>query len=767
MANSESKNLHSECGASASGCGRRQFYFPFRLRPSVIRLAAAFAISWFSATLAVAQSPEKIQLVGLRVGIEENFKLGSWAPVAVVLRGGAEAATGVVELTAPDADGVGVRYASSHVQLLPGRDTTVRLYARFGRIDGDSQIAFRGDGKTLFEARFDDAVFDQNIVQPSPLGVGSRLVVCIGRCPTLIQAVSEMQFGYGQSLTAVEIDDLSELPDRVEGYDAVDAVVLAPDRLDRFAGWTAEAAQTKALAAYLQRGGRIWTAVSVDALPLFQPKAAFAAFAPVRLGETVPLPRTDALEKLAGAGSKQSLAPADLRRRPLLVPRIAEPDAVIVAAEGDLPLVVRRAVGLGVVVVSGFQTEHPLLASWNGRKAIAKQMLVQIGLLEERELTASTNHNAAFYGYHDLAGQLRSALDDYEGVEAVSYFTLALFIIGYLLLIGPIDYLLVRRVFKRPEMTWVTFPTIVVVTSLTAYFLAVRLKGNLVRVSQADVVDCDAATDTIHASSWAGVFSPVGREYDVRFETGESFIAPAGREPATSWFGLFGIGFRGMHAGGGGSWFGASYASSTDGTALSGVPIQVWSSKSFVGRDVGPSVRKLHEPLRRDAGGRLRGRLKNPFPFELDDALLCFGTRAYEIGKFAAGAEQDLATFQARDLQSILQGWYVVLSANKNPTNVGRPHDPSSRNVGEILRKMMFFEAAGSSEHANLHNRYQSHLDLSELLRLNRAILVGQIAPQQLGKLRLSVAGGETPRSDDRRTSFVRLVIPIEDVKSE
>jgi hypothetical protein len=436
-----------------------------------------------------------------------------------------------------------------------------------------------------------------------------------------------------------------------------------------------------------------------------------------------------------------------------------------------LPLVSRRAFGLGTLVVTTFHPEHPLLTTWAGRTAVVRKLLHRLGVLSDRELQIAAGEgtmpdnrrNYGNYGYGDLIGQLRSALDEYEGVQVVSFFALAMMVLGYLALVGPVDYWFVRRVLKRPEMTWITFPTIVVGTSVAAYFLAVQLKGKELRVNRADIVDCDAATGAIRTTSWAGVFSPVGQAYVVRFEPTAQLVAARDVHATTTWFGLPGMGLGGMEASGGGSgWLTQPYVEAPGEAALIGVPIQVWSSKMFSGSRSAVSADTLHAPLSTAGDDRLRGQSRNPFAVDLENAVVCYGPRAYELGTLKAGDSRDVAALTVRDLKLVLQDWRVVLSANKNPLHVGRPHDPGSREVDEILRKMMFFTAAGGEEHVNLQNRVASSLDMSSLVNLRRAVLVARIDPTAVGELTLNTPGGTAvDRAEETRTAFVRLVIPV------
>ncbi len=758
------KNGEWGMGSGEWRSDRRRLLCSFPIPHSPFPICAAVTCLFLLASVAAAQAPAKPQLVDVRVGVGQHYKQGCWTPVELVFQGGSELVTGIVELTVPDGDDVPVHYRSGSVQLTPGRTTSVTVYAKFGRVSSGVEVEFRVGAKALLSVRLDDS-FDERLSLPAPITTGDRLILCIGRSSTLSEVARNLElrrarYGSTQRAVVVSVDDPLHLPTRWYAYESFDAVVLLPKRVEDFAALTHDSAQIKALLQWVQLGGRLWTATSLETLPLFAAGAALGDLAPSLTSETVPLPRTTALEKFAGSDVKQAISAATLRKNPLLVPRWKPSDAVVEAAEGDLPLVQRRAFGFGSLIVTAFHPDHPLLSGWNGRAPIVQKLLLYLGVVDEFEVGIKPKSSSTNYGYDDLAGQLRSALDQYPGVQTISFFTLALMVIGYLTLIGPVDYLLVRRVFKRPELTWVTFPTMVVVTSFGAYYLATWMKGSELRVSQTDVVDCDAATGTVRGAWWAGVFSPVGRKYDVQHE-GSSQLASPAAERLTSWFGLPGYGFGGMNSGGSGGWFGPSYNESPDNASLVDLPIQVWSSKMLAGRSVDLAAKGLHEPLDQENDGRLKGTLKNPFPFLLQNALLCYGSQAYQIGKFEVGGERDLVASDVRDIKSVLQGWHVVMSANKSPLHVGRPHDTGSLEVDVILRKMMFYAAAGGHDHTDLDNRYLPFVDLSHMLSLRRAVLVGEVDPAIVGKLQLTVGGNDAVRAEDRRTAFVRLVIPV------
>src|SRR5262249_32836989 len=132
-------------------------------------------------------------------------------------------------------------------------------------------------------------------------------------------------------------------------------------------------------------------------------------------------------------------------------------------------------------------------------------------------------------------------LEQFEGVPVISFGWVALFILLYILVVGPLDYLFLKKVVKRLELTWITFPTVVIAVSAAAYFTAYHLKGSELRINKLDLVDVDLQTARAYGRTWFSLFSPRIQKYTIGVEPGERWAAPAdgGVEPATivTWFG--------------------------------------------------------------------------------------------------------------------------------------------------------------------------------------------------------------------------------------
>ena len=159
----------------------------------------------------------------------------------------------------------------------------------------------------------------------------------------------------------------------------------------------------------------------------------------------------------------------------------------------------------------------------------------------------------------DLSTQLRRALEQFRGVTLIPFGWVAFFIFLYILLIGPGDYLLLKKVLKRMELTWITFPTIVVTVSVLAYYAAYAVKGNELRVNQVEIVDVDQPAGLVRGNTFLTLFSPQNRDYDISVvplpldarrlrqtgaDSARAGAAPPGTEVILSWFGVPEPGFR-------------------------------------------------------------------------------------------------------------------------------------------------------------------------------------------------------------------------------
>jgi hypothetical protein len=700
-----------------------------------ICILSCFAVC---AQSAFSQQYQRPKFVGVRVGIADRYKAGLWTQVEVTLRGGTERLSGELRVIVPDGDGV-PGCASKPCSVLPGEDTTVRLITRFGHAD-TLTVEFRVEGDLVARKVFESGLQVDADHFLSPLDL-QGLVVVVGDSTLGIDEVGKLSGLEPEARpVAARVDEVERLPTNWCGYEGVDAVILSTSRPEIYRKLTANNAQMPALDQWVRMGGRLVLCVGSQADEVLAAGSPLARFAPGRLERMVSLRDSGALESYAK--SRVAVLPAGSEKAAMRVPRLADVEGAVEVAESDLPLVVRTARGFGQVIFVAGDLDRAPLGKWSDRPRLMARLLDQP---TDRVKESSEDAAMMHYGYTDMAGQIRSALDRFTGVRQAPFWFVAGLIVVYILLIGPGDYFFLRKVVKRMEWTWLTFPAIVVAVSLGAYVLAYWLKGDQLRLHQLDLVDVDAASGKLRGTTWLNIFSPRMEAFNLTVRPRQWWKAdkgpPAAERPEPgprdgsaaetrvwmAWFGLPGGALGGMNSRGGGPMLWTEqFRYAPDLSSLWGVPIQVWSTKSLTARWEAPAPVIPAADLTA-ADQLLSGSITNTLPFALDNCLLAYGRSAYELGRLAPGEAVRLGTMSKRsDLTTYLTGRRAVFTEADKSRQAVTPYEQSSTDPAYILRMMMFYEAAGGRRYTGLWNAYQEFVDLSTLLKADRAILVAQ-----------------------------------------
>lgn len=758
-----------------------------------------------SATAAVeAQPGEPPGIVGIRVGFDGHYRVGLWTPVEVTLRAGSLPIAGQLSLTVPDGDGVLSRVATRPdrpCKLSPGRDTPVLVYARFGRIESRLSVEFRVDGGPVRQRVF-MAAEDPDGKGEFPLATAATrgMIVGVGADSLGVEeAIGLLRQPPEEQTVAVRLEDVGQLPGQWIGYEGVDTLVLSTSRPEIYRGLTPGGPQVEALDRWVRMGGKLIVCAGARAGEFHGGErllAPLAVFLPGRLemqevngNEEVKILRLLETRALETYCASATLVPSDDADDEVQAPKLIDldPDGIVEAQEADLPLVVRTPRGFGQIVFFAGDLDRPPLSRWNDRPQLVSRLL---GLPTEQPEGSAGSATMMHYGFEDMSGQLRRALDQFTEVRVVPFSVVVVLIVIYVALIGPGDYFFLRRLTRRMEWTWVTFPLIVLAFCIGAYVLAHRLKGDQVRINQIDLVDVDVAsgrgpdrqgTSDVRGTSWMNIFSP-------RTEAFNLSLRPAPADPTVpqdarvffSWLGLPGRALGGMapRASSPVVWTG-EYDFSPELGAVENLPIRVWSTKSLTARWTGQT--NVYPTAELAETGRIpAGTITNTLGVPLSNCFLAYGRRAYilrtsdnlddpdRLGTLQPGEttvidartrEMELRTLLLRKQVKLKEGYRWMAA----------PYDQSSVELPYILRVMMFFQAAEGRGYTGLGNGYQGFVDLSHLLKTNRAILVAQGPPGHHGAELLCKHANNQPMiaREDQHVTIYRFVLPVKTGASE
>ena len=723
-------------------------------------LAIALA---FQTHPAWSAEPETAQLSAVRVGFNGHYKLGCWTPVEVDIAPGDTAQTAQVQLIVADSDGVPTRVFSEPVALAPGQPATVHMFARFGQVEGDLVGRLMVDQQLLHQRVWQPGGVDEDGF-PTAHPATDQLFVTVGQDLAISAALRiKLPRVHFARLSTVE-----GLPSRWFGYESVDQLLLLTSDPAPYHGFT-EQHRAAAMLDWVRLGGNVLLTAGRSTPELFAPGSPLARLAPGEFVEMIDLRQLSEIESYAVA-SRQIAETAREALTPVAqFKNMAGPiDASVELGTEIIPLITRAAHGLGSVTLVSFDLDRPPFNSWNERGLLFARLL---GLPTTRPAGEEQDDRYTLntLGYNDLSGQLRAALFEFRDVSFVSFFVVGWLIFGYLLLIGPVDYFVVRRWLKRPELTWITFPLTVVAVSVAAYFAAYSLKGTALRLNQVELVDVDLATNTVRGTVWSSLFSPASEAYNLSLEAqlpaAPTDSHPAASDPAASerpqhllaWLGLPGDALGGMNRQGASATLPIDrpYDFSLPLDAISNVPIQIWSTKSLIGRWQTTAAIPLEAELQEDLDGLLLGPIVNQLDVTLEEGRVFHDRWAYQLPKLAPGAAVRLGVnVQPVTTKTMLTQQRIIASKEVSTT-----FDAQSKEVPRILELMMFHELAGGDQYSRgLVNRHQNYVDLSRHAGLRRALFVAR-ARHPGSKL---TRDGQTLEPDEgHHWVYYRFVIPV------
>jgi hypothetical protein len=348
--------------------------------------------------------------------------------------------------------------------------------------------------------------------------------------------------------------------------------------------------QLAALEDWVRAGGQLVVSGGVAAE---RSVAGVAALLPVDVG---PLRQTDSLLVLS------ELAPevdsAALESAATVNSVTLRPGARALA---DDDLLVARALGDGQILFTAFDVSS--LRAWAGEAALWQAIIEPINRIEI---------GASYRWRGD--NLLRNALQ-LPALQLPSIWAIMLLILAYIVIIGPINFLVLRRL-KRVELAWFSTPLLVLLFMLGTYGASFLMRGTQAQFVQMAVVQSDEGAPRSKTTAFVGLFSPQRRSYVLNFDA--RTLLSAGQFDG---FGRDAVTFR-----------------SGDATnQIRDVLIDVSALRTFIVEQPEGSALSIASELSRQ-GRFVGGTLSNQSDVALSDALLVSGNAALHLGDFAPGS---------------------------------------------------------------------------------------------------------------------------------
>jgi hypothetical protein len=416
-----------------------------------------------------------------RVLLNGQARVGSWMAIDIRLKNDGPPINGELRMTGGAA---GRTRFGTLVDIPTQSDKTYRLYAQPPGFGSDLEVGLVEGASTIATASAEYTVHQ----------VGQMLVGVVAEQPGEIIGDLDLTANRNNLRPLAIGLQPADLPSRVEGWGALDRLIWQD--MDSSA---LDGEQLAALRSWIAGGGRLvivggtsgpssLSAFPDDILP----------YRPTTTTDVAP----SSLAVLLGE------LPDEATDLPALSGRLAAGRSL--ASVGGDVVAAERPFGTGTVTIVGFDPTAGWLAGSGAAEGLWRRVVPSrvpgsaLGSDDSQMVQA--------------ASQLPSlALPPIEGLVAL--------LGGYIVLIGPINYLVLRRIDKR-EWAWVTMPALIVAFAAGAYGFGSFLRGSDVIVNEVAIVrGAPGATEGL-AQAYYGVFSPTRSAYQVRVPGGALLSTP-------------------------------------------------------------------------------------------------------------------------------------------------------------------------------------------------------------------------------------------------
>ena len=355
------------------------------------------------------------------------------------------------------------------------------------------------------------------------INAGYTFLGISGRRATLSPVTSALP---GALIKAAHVEP-EELPESPVGYDCLDVLLLNSPDLTNLTD-----DQQQSIVKWLRAGGNLILWPGEASVP---ESSTLVDVLPCRIGTTLLIELSPEELRQAGLSNRFKSLPA----RELTPAADAQP---ITLLRSEQITAYQRRVGLGRVIVSpidlvSIQFSRPD-QTWAGWKPVLKPVIRR---LSDNPTATPGRAQPGYYspGYSETAmrqstavRQVGDLLGNVPGAGRFGFGYVVGVLIGMMVVVGPLDWLVLKKLGRQP-WTWATTAGWIALVTLTAVYMGHVFKSGELHWRTFEVVD-QADGATVARTDLAGLYSPRTTEYDIETPA-ESWWQPA--SPGDEYYG--------------------------------------------------------------------------------------------------------------------------------------------------------------------------------------------------------------------------------------
>ncbi|GAB4110381.1 MAG: hypothetical protein Fur005_01930 [Roseiflexaceae bacterium] len=409
----------------------------------------------------------------IQAGLGGSYRSGEWFPVVVAISNDGADLRGDLEWQFPVQRNEQIfRYA---IDLPRGsrKQVVMNVFSRGFARNGLVRVVTNGV-----------IVAEQN-VSVDPIDIDRYVIGVVSSDPTILNSLESLQLN-GSNGTAVRHMTADQFPEQALALRSLNALYIHDADTTQL-----NQAQRDAIRLWTGLGGQLIVGGGVVGQNAI---AGLADLLPVDLGSGISEADLLPIQQL-GTGQ----LPSDARRAPVLA---LTPRAGAFDLTGGANLLISRRYGNGTTSVAAFDLS--LLRGWAGEPIVWKEVMAPTPLFSPG-IGSRTNQTSL----------VESALQ-LPGIGLPSPWVLLLFLVGYITVIGPINFFVLRRM-RRLEWAWLSVPAIVLTFAGGLYLVGFGLRGSQSQVSQLTVVQLNEGQNEALATGFIALFSPSRSTYTINF----------------------------------------------------------------------------------------------------------------------------------------------------------------------------------------------------------------------------------------------------------
>lgn len=578
---------------------------------TVVVLLLMGSAALFPAPSAAQDSDDPVQMQ-VEAGYEGLYRSSFWLPLRVRVRNDGASFSGRVQVQ-PESSGLALSNGySTPLEMPSGSEKVAYLY-----------VQARGTARLAVELVDDEGVrIAERTVGLRPLNPYDELHAVVSGSGANNLALNDVApGGYGAAQIRWRAD---QVPPHVQALLAIDTLIFFDVNTENMS-----VGQLQAVEEWVHLGGHLIviggvtgqaTAAGLQNLLPFIPAGSRGADDLSALAEFAIAPQSAAHLRARSVISSGSL-PDEAR--------------VLARTDDDAPLLTRWTVGSGTVDYLAVDPTLEPLRSWEALPELWFMMLASA---------------------EPVPGWTRGILDAQEAARAIailpnvdllpSALSMLGFIVGYVLLIGPLNYLVLSRL-RRPGLAWITIPLFIIIFSGLTWTVGFTLRGSDVIVSRLRVVQSYPGSEVARQEQLMGIFSPRRETYEMRLPQGQFLqIMPGLRQtsllqqnlPQSSTDIVQGSSFR------------------AENLLIDG---GIFANFSMLGSVQAPAIGGSITLSYTDSGQRVRGVLRNNSDFTLENPVLVLRNQYLILDE--ALAPGDVLDVDSRDFLLIREEANTVL----------------------------------------------------------------------------------------------------------